>query len=176
MLTAADREVLAAVRKRLAAEPETVLPALRLLADPEAMPEPDDDATVSLAKTLNAHRMVALLRELRARSYTTAQVGELLGGVSRQAVSQRVANRRLMSIEISRHSYFPELQFVGGRITDGLPEVIEALDAGGYDTFSADSLMRTAISEERGRTPADLLAAGDLATALHYIQIAGGGF
>ena len=176
MLTAADREVLAAVRKRLAAEPETVLPALRVLADPEAMPEPDDDATVSLAKTLNAHRMVALLRELRARCYTTAQVGELLGGVSRQAVSQRVANRRLMSIEISRHSYFPEWQFVGGRIADGLPEVIAALDAGGYDTFSADSLMRTAISEERGRTAADLLAAGDLTTALHYIRIAGGGF
>lgn len=176
MLTAADREVLAAVRKRLAAEPETVLPALRLLADPDAMPEPDDEATVSLAKTLNAHRMVALLRELRVRSYTTAQVGELLGGVSRQAVSQRVANRRLMSIEISRHSYFPEWQFVDGRTAGGLAQVIAALDEGGYDTFSADSLMRTPIPEAGGHTPADLLAAGDVPTALHYIRVAGGGF
>jgi hypothetical protein len=176
VLTAADRDLLAAVRRRLAAEPETVLPALRLLADPEAMPDPEDDATISLAKTLNAHRMVALLRDLRARSYTTAQVGELLGGVSRQAVSQRAANRRLMSIEISRHAYFPEWQFVDGRPVAGLSELIAALDAGGYDTFSADALMRTPLPEERGRTPADLLAAGDVVTALHYVQIAGGGF
>jgi hypothetical protein len=168
--------VLAAVKRRLADEPENVLPTLELLADPDALPDPDDEATISLAKTLNAHRVVAVLRELRARSYTTAEVADMLGGMSRQAVSLRVANQRLMAIEISRRSYFPPWQFVNGRPADRLPEVIEALVQTGHDTFTADGLMRTRLPEEDGRTPADLLAAGDVERTVHYVWAIGGGF
>ena len=58
--------VLAAVRRRLDAEPERVLPALRLLADPDALADPSDATTVTLAKSLNAYRVATALRDLRA--------------------------------------------------------------------------------------------------------------
>lgn len=175
-VTDSSQAVLSAVTQRLADDPQQVLPTLRLLADPDALAEEADEASISLARTLNAHRIVALLRELRARSYPTAQVCELLGGVSRQAVSLRVANGRLMSIEISRRAYFPEWQFGKVGVLDGVPEIVAALRAGGRDVLAADALMRTPLEEEGGRTPADLLAAGELELALHYIAVAGGGF
>jgi hypothetical protein len=175
-VTQSRQAVLAAVRKRLADEPDRVLPVLQLLVDPEAMIDPADDDTVSLARTLNAHRIVSRLRELRSRSYSTEQVREMLGGVSRQAVSQRVTNRRLLSIEISGKSYFPDWQFVDARIVAGLPQVIAALDELGEDTFGADSVMRTELAEEGGQTPAAILAAGYVERAVHYVWAIGGGF
>lgn len=168
--------VLTAVRQRLEEEPETVLPTLRLLIDPYRDANPLDEGTVALAKTLNAYRVVAQLRELRFRSYTTAQVAEMLGGMSRQAVSQRVAKGQLMAITISGKSYFPEWQFADGRPVERLPEVVAALRATDCDTFTADAVMRTALPEENGRTVAQLVAAGDIDLALHYIGIVGGGF
>ena len=168
--------VLEAVRRRLEEEPDLVLPALRLIADPDALADPLDDTTVTLAKTLNAYREATMLRELRARSYTTADVAELLGGISRQAVSARVAKGRLMSIEISGRSYFPSWQFVSGRPARGLPQVIAALTEDDGDVLVADAIMRQSLPEEGGHSPADLLAAGDLDRVLHYVRIAGGGF
>jgi hypothetical protein len=175
-VTESRQAVLAAVRKRLAAEPDRVLPALQVIADPDVLIDPGDDATVSLARTLNAHRIVALLRELRASSYSTEQVRELLGGVSRQAVSQRVRNRRLLAIDISGRSWFPDWQFVDGRLVDGLAEVLAALAEAGKQPLAANSVMRTPLPEEDGRTPGDLLAAGDVAAAVHYVRAVGGGF
>jgi hypothetical protein len=176
--SAADerRAVLTAVRRRLADEPDRVLPTLRLLADPDALVEAGDDSSVALAKTLNAHRIVARLREIRARSYTTEDVRGLLGGVSRQAVSQRVAKGRLMAIQISGKAYFPGWQFVDGGVVGDLPEILAAHCESGRDTLAADAVMGNPIAEEGGRTPADLVAAGDTGRALHYLRIAGGGF
>lgn len=168
-----DRTVLDAVERRLADDREHVLPTLQLLADPDALAEAADDASVSLARTLNHHRMVAALRELRANSLTTTEVAELLGGVSRQAVSLRVRGRRLLAIEISGRSYFPDWQFGPHGPLDGLPEVIAELVEAGQDTFTADALMRAPLAEEGGRSPADLLARGDVERTLHYVRTAG---
>lgn len=175
-MTASNRAVMAAVRKRLADEPDRVLPALRLIADPDALVDPSDQSTVALARSLNAHRIVALLREFRARSYTTEQVRELLGGISRQAVSQRVANGRLMAVEISGRSHFPDWQFLDGRVVDGLDAVLAELGEVGKRGLAADALMRTSLAEEGGSTPVDLLVAGDVDRAVHYVRAIGGGF
>jgi hypothetical protein len=168
--------VLAAVERRLAAEPDRVLPALQLIADPDALIDPDDEVTISLARTLNAHRIVAGLREFRAQAYSTDDVREMLGGVSRQAVSQRVRNKRLLSMEISGKSWFPDWQFVDGRLAAGLAEVVAALYEAGQDAYTADAVMRTPYPEEDGRTLAELLHVGQLDRVLHYIRIIGGGF
>lgn len=168
--------MLTAVRKRLEEDPKNVLPTLRLLIDPDATADPLDDSAISLAKTLNAYRVVATLREFRERSYSTPEVADMLGGISRQAVSQRVAKGQLMSIQISGKAWFPAWQFKAGRPVSGLPEVIAALGDLGEDALSADGLMRTSLPEESGRSPADLLAAGDVDLALHYVWAVGGGF
>ena len=166
--------LLAAVRRRLEEDPDSLLPTLQLLVDPGV--DPTDESSVSFVRTLNAYRMVSRLRELRGRSYTTREVAEMLGGVSRQAVAQRVAKGRLMSIQISGRAYFPDWQFAHGRPVDRLPEVITALQETDHDTFTADAFMTNPLPEEGGRTPAELLAAGETDRALHYVWAAGGGF
>lgn len=168
--------VLAAIERRLAEEPEHVLPALQLIADPDALIDAGDEVTISLARTLNAHRIVAGLREFRAHAYSTDDVRGMLGGVSRQAVSQRVRNKRLMSMEISGKSWFPDWQFAGGRPVAGLPEVLAALEAADQDAYTADAVMRSPYPEEQGHTLAELLHAGELDRVLHYVRILGGGF
>jgi hypothetical protein len=168
--------VLTAVRQRLEEDPKNVLPTLRLLIDPDGTVDPLDESTISLAKTLNAYRIVASLRELRERSYSTAEVAEMLGGISRQAVSLRVAKGQLMSIQISGKAWFPAWQFKDGRLIERLVEVIEALRETDHDTFTADALMTNPLPEEGGRTPADVLLAGDVDLALHYVWAVGGGF
>jgi hypothetical protein len=57
-----------------------------------------------------------------------------------------------------------------------LAEVIEALRETDHDTFSADAVMRNNLPEEGGRSPADLLAAGEIDLAIHYAWAVGGGF
>lgn len=168
--------VLEAVRKRLEEDPESVLPTLRLLIDPDTSADPLDESTASLAKTLNAYRVVAYLRELRSASYSTAEVAEMLGGVSRQAVSQRVAKGQLMSIQISGKAWFPAWQFRDGRPVPRLSEVVDALTETDHDTFSAHAFMTNPLPEEGGRTSAELLAVGDVDRAVHYVWAAGSGF
>jgi Predicted transcriptional regulator len=168
--------VLEAVRQRLEEDPTSVLPTLRLLIDPDALADPLDESTVKLAKTLNAYRVVASLRELRERAYSTAEVAEMLGGISRQAVSQRVAKGQLMSIQISGKAWFPDWQFENGLPIDGLPQVIAALREMDVGTWGADALARNPIPEENGRTLADILAVGDVDRAVHYAYALGGGF
>jgi hypothetical protein len=175
-MTRSRHAVLAAIERRLAEEPERVLPALQLIADPDALIDPHDEVTISLARTLNAHRIVAGLRDFRAHAYSTDEVRQLLGGVTRQAVSQRVRNKRLLSMEISGKSWFPDWQFADGRLVAGLPEVIAALDESNQDAYTADAVMRTPYPEENGRTLAELLHAGELERVLHYVRVIGGGF
>ena len=171
-----NQAVLAAVKKRLAEEPDAVLPVLKLLIDPDALIDPGDDDTRSLARTVNAYRVVSRLREVREHSYSTDEVRAMLGGVSRQAVSQRVRNERLMSLEISGKYWFPDWQFKNGQVVAGLADVIKALRESGADTLGADAIMRHGLPEEGGRSAADLLHAGDIEGAVHYAAALGHGF
>lgn len=175
-MPASNRAVLDAVRRRLADEPDRVLPALRVIADTGALVDDGDDTTISLARTANTHRVVALLRELRAQAFTTAEVCALLGGVSRQAVSLRVANHRLLAVEISKRLHFPDWQFGADGVLAGVPDVVAALRDVGKSGLAADALMRTPLPEEGQRSPAELLAAGELERVLHYVRVLGGGF
>jgi hypothetical protein len=175
-MTATARTVLSAVQRRLDDEPERVLPTLLLLADPTAVAEPTDEGTASLAARLNADRVADRLRLLRSHSLTTADVGRLLGGVSRQAVSLRAAANRLLAVEISGRSYFPDWQFGSDGVLPGVPDTVAALTERGIRGLAAHALMTTPLPEEGGRTPADLLAAGELARTLHYVGALGGGF
>lgn len=168
--------VLESVARRLAEEPQHVLPTLRLLADPDALPDRKDKATVALARRVNADRIAARRAQFRAQALSTGEVREVLGGVSRQAVGQRVANKTLLSLEIAGTSYFPDWQFGPDGLLPGLGRIIAGLVSGGRGALASDALMRTPLREERGRTPAQLLADGDVNRALRYIAVAGGDF
>ncbi len=165
--------VLDAVARRLHDEPERVLPTLRLLADLDALPEPDDTETIVLARKLNAERLAQRQAAFRSAALSTAQVRALLGGITRQAVASRVAHRTLLAREIAGTSYFPDWQFGPDGTVPGLDRVVPALLDGGRSPLAADALMRAPLPEEGGRTPAQRLAAGDVDTVLHYVRTAG---
>jgi phytoene dehydrogenase-like protein len=168
-----NQAVLAAVARRLQEAPEQVLPTLRLLADPDALPARLDPSAVRVAKRLNAQRLQECLDDFRARAHSTAEVRELLGGVSRQAVASRVASGSLMSLEIAGRSWFPAWQFGPEGPWPRLPEVLSALLGEGRGVLAADALVRQPIPEESGRAAADLLAAGRVDDVLHYVRGAG---
>lgn len=173
-MAASAQAVLDAVAQRVRDDPAQVLPTLRLLADPDALPEVSDTETLTLARKVNAERLAALRARFRAGALPTAQVRSLLG-VSRQAVAARVANRTLLALELGGTSYFPDWQFGADGVVAGLGRLIAALTEQGRGVLAADALMRTPLPEEDGASPAQLLATGHLAAALHYVHGAGGG-
>lgn len=174
-MTAADT-VLEAVARRLREDPQRVLPMLRLIADPDAVAERQDGASVTLARRVNAERIAARLEAFRDGAVPTVAVRQLLGGISRQAVAARVATGTLLSLEIGGTSHFPDWQFGPDGPLPHLGQVIGALTAGGRGALAADALMRTLLPEEDGRSPAQLLAEGDVERVLHYVGTLGGGF
>ncbi|MDX6242865.1 MAG: hypothetical protein QOE76_588 [Frankiales bacterium] len=172
-MTGSPAMVLEAVSRRLKSDPERVLPTLRLLADPDALPDVDDSVTVDLAHRVNEARLAGALTAFRARALTTGEVREALGGVSRQAVAFRVSQRQLLALEIGGRLFFPSWQFGEAGTWPLLREMVDALLEGGRSVLAADRLMITPLAEEQGSTPADLLARGELGLALHYVRAAG---
>lgn len=174
-MAAKQAGVLDAIARRLRESPDEVLPTLRVLADPDALPEPSDDHVVGVARRVNAHRLQEHLARFRAGALSTGEVREALGGVTRQAVAARVASRSLLSLEIAGRSWFPAWQFGPEGVRAGLPRVVQALAEGGRGALAADSLARAPIAEEGGASVAELLAAGRVDDALHYIRTAAAG-
>lgn len=165
----AQAKLLERVAARLAEDPDRVGPVLRLIADPDAVPERPHvgDAAVRL----NAQRLAAARDELISRALTGEQVRELLGGISRQALHQRVRGGRLLALHVANTSWFPDWQFDEGGVRAGLGELLAVLPA---DALAADRIMRAPLPEERRRSAADLLAAGRTERAVHYARTAGG--
>jgi hypothetical protein len=165
----AQAKLLEQVRARLAEDPEHVAPLLQLIADPDAIPV---RAHISeQARQLNVERLVDARARLAERALRGDEVRRLLGGISRQALHQRVRGGRLLAMRWANTSYFPDWQFVAGAPHPRLAELLAELPA---DPLAADRLMRAALPEEDGRSAADLLAAGDAEAAVHYARTAGG--
>jgi len=174
-MTGDAHAMLKAVARRLEEDPQHVMPTLRLIADQDALPGAADEETVELARKVNVERLAAQRAEFRAGAHPTSAVRVLLGDVTRQAVALRVANKGLLSLQLAGRSYFPDWQFGPDGPLPGLGHVVAVLTASGRGVLAADALMRAPLEEEGGRTPAQLLAAGDVTGAIHYITSAGGG-
>lgn len=164
--------VLDAVARRLRQDPDRVLPTLRLLADPDALPGPEDRETVVVAERVNTARLAARRVEFRSRALPSSEVRRMLG-VSRQALAARVAGRKLLALQFGGVSYFPDWQFGPDGLRPGVTRLVPALLADGRGVLAADALMRNPLPEAGKRSPADLLADGDVDTALHYVTAAG---
>lgn len=166
----AEAELLERVAARLAEDPQHVGPVLRLIADPDATPR---RAEVSpRARALNTQRLTAARDGLTAHSLRGEEVRELLGGITRQALSQRVRGGRLLALHLANTSWFPRWQFdAAGRPRAELARLLPLLPR---ETLAADRLMRTPVAEAGGRSPAELLDAAETELALHLVRTAGG--
>jgi hypothetical protein len=162
--------LMAQVQARLAEDPVRVREALTLIADPDALPA--RRALSETARTTNTRRLAEAREEFFAHAYRGEQVRTQLGGVSRQALNQRVRAGRLIALAAANTSWFPYWQFTAqGDLVPGLEQLLRVLPA---SPLAADRLVRSPIAEERGRSVADLLAAGKLELAVHYAASAGG--
>lgn len=165
-----EAELLERVAARLAEDPQHVGPVLRLIADPDVLPR---RTTLSdRARDLNAQRLAAARADLTEHALRGEEVRELLGGISRQALHQRVRGGRLLALHLANTSWFPRWQFdAEGRPRQELAQLLPELP---HDALAADRLMRAPLPELDGRSPADLLEAGDVELAVHYARTAGG--
>jgi hypothetical protein len=162
--------LLARVQARLAEDPVRVREALTLIADPDALPA---RRTVSeAALKVNSRRLAESRQQFFAGAYKGNVVRAHLGGVSRQALNQRVRSGRLLALTAANASWFPDWQFTSaGDVLPGLDQLLAVLPA---SPVAADLLVRAPIPEAAGRSVADLLAAGELDLAVHYAKTAGG--
>lgn len=165
----AEAKLLERVAARLAEDPEHVAPVLRLIADPDTVP--DNPELSESARRLNTDRLVAARTQLMDHALRGDEVRQLLGGISRQALNQRTHSRRLLALHVANASWFPDWQFGSDGIRPGVVEVLAALP---HSALAADRIMRAPLAEEGGLSAADLLAAGQIDRATHYARTAGG--
>jgi hypothetical protein len=167
MATAA---LLNAVKARLAEDPEHVREALTLIIDPDALPK--RVGLSEAARDVNARRVAYSREQFFAQAYRGEEVRARLGGISRQALNQRVRAGRLLAMTAANTSWFPDWQFsADGGVVPGLGGVLSELPD---SVLAADRLVRAKLPEERGSSIADLLASGNVPLAVHYARTAGG--
>lgn len=170
--------VLERLKDRVHDDP-SLLPTLEYLAgagvdDPFAEPPTE---VRELARNLNARRQQERAETLRDRSLTTSEVVELVAAISdRKGVDRRRQRGTLLGIRgIARQVLHPSWQFdLRRRDThDGLDEVLATLFEVTSDAIDADAIAIAPRPEFGGRSVADLLAAGDVKTAIAIARLAG---
>lgn len=144
------------------------------LADPFAEPP---DATRRLARDLNQSRHEQRAAELRRRSLTTSEVVELVGSITdRKAVDRRRHRGALLGIRgIDRQTLHPRWQFDArrGNTHRGLDRVLQALREAAPDPMDADAIAIAPQPAAGGASIADLLADGNVESAVALARLAG---
>lgn len=103
--------------------------------------------------------------------YRTDQLRALLGGVSRQALSDRVKRSTLLALKTRDGiTVYPAWQFSEGQVLPGLGEVLKLFAADEHgevvDAWTLASWLRTGLDELEGDSVSDRLRAGELEPAL----------
>ena len=159
-----------AVKARLAEDPQHVREALALIVDPDALPERAE--LTPAAHAVNARRLDHARQQFFDHAYRGDEVRARLGGISRQALNQRVRAGKILALAAANTSWFPSWQFAAdGGLLPHLDEVLAVLPG---SPLAADRLMRAPLPEEQGRSIADLVTANNIALAVHYARTAGG--
>ncbi len=94
--------------------------------------------------------------------YDTVGVMTLLGGVSKQAVNDRVRRHRLLALRTgSGRLVYPVAQFDGERVVDGLSDVLDVLVPDDTEAWMVASWLTTPDPELAGHTPLEALRSGE---------------
>lgn len=94
--------------------------------------------------------------------YDTDGVMTLLGGVSKQAVNDRIRRHRLLALRTgSGRLVYPTAQFDDHGVVDGLGDVLTVLAPDETEAWFVASWLTTADPALGGRTPVEALRAGE---------------
>ncbi|AZZ56650.1 antitoxin Xre/MbcA/ParS toxin-binding domain-containing protein [Rathayibacter iranicus] len=109
----------------------------------------------ALAGVREANRLNAQLGPF----YSSDRVRTLLGGISRQAVTERVAGHRLLRVETSDGKLlFPAFQFQPtGEVRPRLAALLQTLLATGENSWTVAYWLTTPLAQFEGRTALDVL-------------------
>lgn len=94
--------------------------------------------------------------------YGTGQVRRLLGGITRQAVDDRVRRRRLLALRTADGRYvYPTFQFDRqGRVLSGLSQVLRAFSKDAVDGWTLAGWLRARQQQLSGSNVVDWLKRG----------------
>lgn len=116
------------------------------------------DLSAADAATLARGAMDGMERVLAFRSrfgmfHRTPRVQEILGGVSRQAVSKLATSHRLLRVVTEDGVHlFPAFQFVGGRVDPVVRTLVGILGDAGMDGWTILYWLTTPVPALEGRT------------------------
>lgn len=134
-------------------------------------------ATRRIARDLNQRRQHDRADQLRGRSLTTSEVVDLVGSITdRKAVDRRRHRGTLLGIRgIGRQTLHPRWQFDARRRDThrGLDRVLEALREVAPDPMDADAIAIAPQPAADGASIADLLADGEVESAVALARLAG---
>jgi hypothetical protein len=140
-------------------------------AEPEESPVTGRAAStprqVAAAHRANLLRSFALRRRVLQDTLTAKEVTELLGAASRQTAHDRVRAGTLLAIRDGGRLHFPVWQFDAegpDGVLEGLPQVIAELAE--RTQLGQILWFMTAKRQLQGRTPLELLRAGELDAVL----------
>ena len=137
--------------------------AVTLQTEPEA--DPTADAYLPDARARALLRGIKVVeQDLKASggAFTLEQVKELMHGISRQAVSNRVIGGTLLAVRgPNNRATYPVVQFMpDGQPVEGLKEVRDALATA--NTWTVLNFLVNPEPKLGGRKPIDLLKAGGI--------------
>ena len=109
---------------------------------------------------LRGKRISANDLEAAGGTYSIDEVRELLNGVSRQAVAQRVSDKALLAVDgPNNRRRYPTFQFnEDGTVLSGLRDVLQAFPS--QNPWAALDFLNRPSSSLDGRTPVDVLREG----------------
>ncbi len=110
------------------------------------------------------------------RKFPTADFADLIGpvystkaleslwGITRAGVSKKARTGQLLALKVDGQNVFPLFQFDGDRVRTEVVGTARLMQERGADAWSVAAWLCTPLSDDgRGRTPLDLLSAGDVA-------------
>lgn len=123
-----------------------------------------ESAQERVARLQHLARAKAALITRAGGALTTAQVGELLGNVTRQAVEKRRERGSLLAVQHRGEYLYPLCQFEGEEVVEGLPDVLKAFTVkSGWTQLSVLLSPHDALD---GQTVLEVLRAGHAAAAV----------
>lgn len=95
--------------------------------------------------------------------YTTDRVRKILGGISRQAVSQRAKSNRLLRVTTADgEKLFPAFQFKDHDVVPGLQDLLKVLLDSGVDGWTVAYWLTARIGQLGEATALEVLESGDV--------------
>lgn len=168
--------VLERLRSRAESNPAFADALKRLAESNEGDPFEDPGVTLRRAAAfINRDRQAERIAELETRSWTSREVVDVLASVSdRKGVDRRRSRGQLLGIRHGRQMLHPRWQFDRrrGDTVEGLTQVLSALREVAADDIDMDAIATSARMDLEGRSPAQLLADGQVDLAIRAIRMA----